>query len=90
MLIRRWWKWHLGVERRHIKHLEQEVQYWRGLHQHERQRAELAIDQCRAHHQTLPPVTQPLRPDREQELAKELREMLQQPEMNLIGAPDAP
>jgi len=73
-----------------MRHLEHEVLYWRGLYVHERQRAELAIDQCRAHHQTLPPVTQPLRPEREQDLSKELRDMLQQPEMNLIGAPDLP
>lgn len=90
MIVGRWWKWHLGVERRHMRHLEHEVLYWRGLYVHERQRAELAIDQCRAQHQALPPVTQPLRPEREAELAKELREMLQQPEMNLIGETDTP
>ena len=86
MMLSRWWKWHLTVERRHIRHLEREILYWRQCYQHERQRAELAIDQCRSYHQHLPPVSQPLRPEHEADVAKDIRDILNQPEMALIGA----
>jgi hypothetical protein len=45
-----------------VRHLEREVLYWRQLYQHERDRAEVAIDQCRTMHQSLPPVTRPPAP----------------------------
>lgn len=44
-----------------IAHLKAEVDYWRDQFQHERQRAEVAIDQCRATHQGIGPVSLPPR-----------------------------
>jgi len=47
-----------------VQHYRDEVAYWRGQFQHERQRAEVAIDQCRVTHQAIGPVSLPPREDR--------------------------
>ena len=44
-----------------VAHLKSEVAFWRLQFAHERQRAEVAIDQCRATHQGIGPVSLPLR-----------------------------
>jgi len=47
-----------------VQHYEREVTFWRRQFLSERQRAEIAIDQCRITHQQIGPVTLPPREDR--------------------------
>jgi hypothetical protein len=46
-----------------VQHLRAEVDFWRIQFMHERQRGEVAIDQCRATHLQIGPVSLPLRED---------------------------
>jgi len=75
-------RWNLTIERRMIRHLQGEIEYWRALYREERNRAEMAIDACRMHHAQLPPVS--LRPT-DAGLPKDLQELMSQPELGLIG-----
>jgi len=47
-----------------VAHLVAEVAFWRLQFQHERQRSEIALDQCRVTHQNIGPVSMPPREDR--------------------------
>ena len=47
-----------------VQHYEREVTFWRRQFLSERQRADIAIDQCRITHQQIGPVTLPPREDR--------------------------
>jgi hypothetical protein len=44
-----------------VAHLRGEVEFWRAQFLHERNRADLAIDQCRVTHQAIGPITLPPR-----------------------------
>ena len=48
----------------YVEHLRAEVAFWRLQFAHERQRAEVSIDQCRVTHQSIGPATLPPREDR--------------------------
>jgi hypothetical protein len=43
-MLRRWWRFHLSLNRRFVRHLEQQILYERARADAERRRAEIAID----------------------------------------------
>lgn len=47
-----------------VQHYREEVAFWRKQFLAERQRADIALDQCRVTHQNIGPVTLPPREDR--------------------------
>ena len=47
-----------------VQHLRDEVEFWRMQFRHERQRSEIALDQCRITHQGIGPVSAPPREER--------------------------
>jgi hypothetical protein len=47
-----------------VQHYEREVTFWRRQFLAERQRTDIAVDQCRVTHQNIGPVTLPPREDR--------------------------
>jgi hypothetical protein len=68
-----------------IADLREQVAYWRRQFQHERQRAEIAIDQCRVTHAQVGPVTLPLR----EEGARDPMALFQtNPELAMMGSTD--
>jgi vacuolar-type H+-ATPase subunit I/STV1 len=69
-----------------VQHLRDEVAYWRHGYERERQRAEVAIDQCRVTHQGLGPVSLPPREDRPPRAGLDLFTM--EPELARMGAAD--
>jgi len=66
-------------------HLRHEVAFWRLQYQHERQRAEISVDQ-RLHERGLGPVTQPLRMDVPPQMDKEIQDLLTNPEFAGSGS----
>ena len=67
-----------------LAHLTELVAILRRDVVHERQRAEVAIDQCRATHLGIGPVTLPPRPEMTAEMPREFTD----PELAMMGNPD--
>lgn len=65
----------------HIAHLEAEVAFWRQQFQHERQRAEVAVDRLLST-RGIGPVTLPPRPTTP---ASDMDELLRDPEFTTAG-----
>jgi hypothetical protein len=67
-----------------VAHLREEVAYWRVQFERERQRAELAIDQCRVTHHAIGPVSLPLR-EPIQQAQEDVNAMFRDPELAAMG-----
>ena len=68
-----------------VAHLREEVAYWRVQFERERQRAELAIDQCRVTHASVGPVSVPLRTERQE---PPMNPIFSDPELAMMGHAD--
>lgn len=69
-----------------VAHLTAEVAFWRAQFQHERQRAEVAIDRCRSEHQASGPVALP--PRENPTGTPDVAAIFQSPEMMMMGLSD--
>jgi len=69
-----------------VTHYRDEVAFWRKQFLAERQRADIALDQCRVTHQGIGPVSLPPREDR---LPREMETLFQtNPELAAMGSTD--
>jgi len=69
-----------------VTHAREEVTFWRKQFLAERQRADVALDQCRVTHQGIGPVSLPPREDR---LPREMETLFQtNPELAAMGSTD--
>jgi len=69
-----------------VTHYREEVTFWRKQFLAERQRADVALDQCRVTHQGIGPVSLPPREDR---LPREMETLFQtNPELAAMGSTD--
>jgi len=69
-----------------VTHYREEVAFWRKQFLAERQRADVALDQCRVTHQGIGPVSLPPREDR---LPREMETLFQtNPELAAMGSTD--
>jgi len=69
-----------------VAHYREEVTFWRKQFLAERQRADIALDQCRVTHQGIGPVSLPPREDR---LPREMETLFQtNPELAAMGSTD--
>lgn len=74
--------------RKYVRHLEQEIEYLRGQAEHERQRAERALDELLRVRTNIGPITVPT--PREVEQAETVIEkMVRDSEFSLTGNADA-
>lgn len=70
-----------------VQHLRDEVAFWRHQFLHERQRTEVAMDQCRVTHQSIGPVSLPLREDAVKATGTPL-DIFRDPELAAMGLAD--
>jgi hypothetical protein len=70
-----------------VAHLTAEVAFWRAQFQHERQRAEVAIDRCRSEHLASGPVALPPR-EHPTGTPDDVAAIFQSPEMAMMGLSD--